>query len=93
MLSSCSSQEDTDLVKDINKNGSIETVLNVIHFDAMDVLKTTHKVWVNGVIDKEISRTDTLKKLGGELKTILDENDQEKNIIAPKDYEMYITVK
>jgi hypothetical protein len=48
---------------------------------------------MKGAIDKEIVTSDTLKSLGTEAKDVEDENGDEKNVIAPKDYELYITVK
>ncbi len=91
-LSSCS-EENEDLVKEPNKDGAIETVINVAHENGFDILKTTHKVWLKGAIDKELVTSDTLKSLGTEAKDVEDENGDEKNVIAPKDYELYITVK
>jgi hypothetical protein len=91
-LSSCS-EENEDLVKEPNKDGAIETIINVAHENGFDILKTTHKIWLKGAIDKEIVTSDTLKLLGTEAKDVEDENGDEKNVIAPKDYELYITVK
>jgi hypothetical protein len=93
-LFSCgNSAENEDLVKEVNKNGSIETVINVAHEGDFDILKTTHKVWVNGAVDKTIETSDTLKTLPMEMKTTVDENENEQEVLARKDYELYITVK
>ena len=91
-ISSCTDGNE-DLVKEPNKDGAIETVINVAHENGFDILKTTHKVWIKGALDKEFVTSDTLKSLGTEAKDVEDENGDEKNVIAPKEYELYITVK
>jgi hypothetical protein len=82
-----------DIVKEPTKDGSIETEINVAHEQGFDILKTKHKVWNNGTVSKIIESADTLKALGNETKTVEDENGDEKEIVAPKDYEIFITVK
>jgi uncharacterized protein YjbK len=89
----CNSEQNEDLVKEPNKDGSVETVITVAHENGYDILKTTHKVWVKGVLDKQIVNADTLKLLGTEAKEVEDENGNLQQTIAPKDYELYITVK
>jgi hypothetical protein len=92
-LSACATERSEDLVKEPNKDGSIETAIQVEHLPNVDILKTTHKVWVKGNLDKQIVTVDTLKKLGSETKIVEDENEEEKNVIVDKEYEIYLTVK
>jgi hypothetical protein len=92
-VASCKSEPNEDLVKEPNKDGSVETVLTVTHENGFDILKTTHKVWVKGVLDKTIENADTLKNLGTEFKEMEDEQGNLQQLNAPKDYELYITVK
>ncbi|MGF1924725.1 MAG: hypothetical protein ACQUHE_11145 [Bacteroidia bacterium] len=91
-LSSCS-QKNEDIVKEPNKEGSIETVVSVRHEKDFDILTTTHKVWVKNKLDKTLVKIDTLTSLG---MTLADGEDDQGNAIraaVPKDYEFYITVK
>ncbi|WP_118973683.1 ABC transporter substrate-binding protein [Taibaiella koreensis] len=92
LLSSCGKDDNEDVVEQPNKDGSIETVISVTHADSVDLLTTTHKVWLKGAVAKTFVTTDTLKSLGTEPVT----ND-EANTSGPKekkkDYEIYITVK
>jgi len=92
LLSSC--DEGTDKVKDISKDGAIETIMNVEHLnDKLDVVKTTHKVWVKNLLVKTAVHTDTIPSLGI-LKTETEISDGvTKEIAVKKDYEFYITVK
>lgn len=91
-LMSCENQNE-DVVKAPNKDGSIETVITVTHEKDFDLLTTTHKVWVKGSLDKHIVKIDTLKNLGSTTQEGEDSDGNTKNISVPKDYEFYITVK
>jgi hypothetical protein len=93
LLFACTSERSEDLVKEPNKDGSIETAIAVEHLPNVDILKTTHKIWVKGNLDKQIVTIDTLKKLGSETKIVEDENEEEKNVTVDKEYEIYLTVK
>ncbi|MEI7828472.1 MAG: hypothetical protein WCI31_01815 [Prolixibacteraceae bacterium] len=90
-LTSC---ENDDKVKDISRDGAIETIMNVEHLNAkQDVIKTTHKIWVNSVLVKTAVHTDTIPSLGiMKTETAITE-DVSKEIDVKKDYEFYITVK
>lgn len=92
LLSGCAEQKNEDIVEQPNKDGSIETVLSVAHADSFDLLTTTHKVWVKGILAKTIVTTDTLSSLGTE-KTETDNNGTVEVRERKKDYEIYITVK
>lgn len=98
MFSACGPEQNEDVVQQPDKNGSIETIVAVTHGTNCDVLTTTHKVWVKGVLDKTITTSDTLKSLGNTVEEATSEEDDDgnvntKNVVVPKDYELYITVK
>ena len=83
-----------DKVKDVQKNGSIETSLQVDHLnDSLDVMITTNKIWVHNVLVKTVNRRDTLPSLGVAPEEAENDNGDTKNVLLRKDYEIYITVK
>ena len=93
MLQSCTSAPE-DKVKDLSKDGSIETQISVQHLDSLhDLLITTHKVWIKNNLTETLISRDTIPFLGN---TVVDGDDGNGNIKAlwvKKDYELYITVK
>jgi len=94
LFASCEDQnENEDVVQQPDKNGSIETIVSVTHGSGIDILSTTHKVWVKGVLDKTITKIDTLKSLGTTKEEGEDSDGNTKDITVSKDYELYITVK
>jgi hypothetical protein len=79
-----------DLTENVNHEGAVETVLNIEHLDnQLDVLITTHKIWVKGNLFKTIEKRDTVPSLGDFSET----NDKGETVTGKKDYELYITVK
>jgi hypothetical protein len=91
---SCSEDEEKDLVNEVNKNGSIETSVSVNHLDSThDLLVTKHTVWTNGSTSKTIINNDTIPALGSAMVEAEDEKGEAKNAIAKKAYEIFITVK
>ncbi len=86
--------DNEDKVKEISKDGAIETTINVEHIgDKLDVVKTTHKVWISNMLVKTAVHTDTIPALGV-LKTETETTaGATKEIAVKKDYEFYITVK
>lgn len=82
-------ESNNDVVKEPDKNGSIETVVSVKHDSLFDLLTTSHKVWVKGSLQKTLVKIDTLQSLGDTL--YKDENGNKK--MSKKDYEFYITVQ
>jgi hypothetical protein len=94
MLFSCGNKQNEDLTTTVNKNGAIETAVQVEHLDSThDVLITTHKIWAQNREIKTIFYRDTLPSLGQELKTAENQEGDTKNIMVKKDYEIFITVK
>lgn len=90
----CACDEDKDKVKEISRDGSIETVINVEHInDKLDVIKTTHKIWVKNMLVKSSLHTDTIPSLGILKEETEINNGVTKEIAVKKDYEFYITVK
>ena len=83
-----------DKVKEISKNGAIETSINVDHLtDSLDVLVTTNKIWMHNVLVKTTVHKDTIPSLGVSSEEAENENGEVKNVFVKKDYELYITVK
>ncbi len=89
----CGQKKNEDIVKEPNKEGSIETVVSVRHEDGFDILTTTHKIWVKNQLDKTLVKIDTLTSLGTTLSEGEDEHGNAQKALIPKDYEFYITVK
>ena len=91
-----SAEQNDDKVetKDISRNGSIETQLTTVHLaDNRDVLITTHKIWKNGALEREVNHTDTIPALGSATTEAADANGNAATTVGQKDYEFYITVK
>ncbi|HYF04123.1 MAG TPA: hypothetical protein VEC36_12140 [Patescibacteria group bacterium] len=92
-LTSCNNEPE-DLTHDIDKSGSIETALSVKHLDSSrDVLTTTHKVWAQNTMIRQYSYSDTIPRLGSGYQMSEMVNGDVKNMIVPKDYQFFVTVK
>jgi len=86
--------DDDDKVKEISKNGSIETVMSVDHLnDHQDIVKTSHKIWVKNMLVKNIIHTDTIPSLGVTTEEAENSDGDTKKVALKKDYEIFITVK
>lgn len=86
--------ENEDKVKEVSKNGSIETSISVDHLnDSLDILISTNKVWVHNSLVKTTVHTDTVPSLGVEMEEAENDNGDLQNVALKKDYELYITVK
>jgi hypothetical protein len=93
-LTGCDEKEpNEDVVQQPDKDGSIETVLSVTHADSVDILTTTHKIWVKGNLAKTIVKTDTLSSLGMTTEEAEDKDGKTETKSVKKDYEFFITVK
>jgi hypothetical protein len=92
-FSSCEEEKNEDVVQQPDKDGSIETILSVTHADSVDILTTTHKVWVKGNLSKTIVKTDTLSTLGMVNVEAEDKDGHTETKSVKKDYEFFITVK
>lgn len=83
-----------DKVKEISKNGSIETSIKVDHLnDTLDILISTNKVWIHNALVKTTIHADTIPSLGTAMEEAENDNGDTQNVILKKDYELYITVK
>ncbi|NVO10343.1 MAG: hypothetical protein HXX16_10310 [Bacteroidales bacterium] len=90
LLSSCESYT----TKDISKDGSVETFINIEHINNNhDVIKTSHKVWVKNILTKTITYTDTIPSLGNTEQVAENDEGDAKNVNIRKEYEVYVTVK
>jgi hypothetical protein len=92
VFTSC--DDNDDKVVEISKDGSIETVMSVDHYnDSIDIIKTAHKIWVKNNLVKDIVHLDTVPSLGV-TNTNAENNDGDtKRVEVKKDYEIFITVK
>ncbi len=83
-----------DVTDSVNKNGSVETAVHLVHIDSLnDELVTTHKIWVKHNVFKTVEYRDTIPALGNEYTQAENEEGDTKNVSVKKDYEIYITVK
>ena len=95
LLFSCdNNKQNDDITQSVNKDGSVETAVQIEHLDSMhDVLITTHRVWAQNREVKTITYKDTLPALGIEHTSVENAAGETKNIRVKKDYEIFITVK
>ncbi len=92
-LFSCK-EKNEDITETVNKNGAVETAIQVEHLDSLhDVLITTHRIWAKNEEVKTLVYRDTLPGLG--MTNTLAENEagDTKSVRVKKDYEIFITVK
>jgi len=85
---------DENEVKQISRDGSIETIISVDHLDQKhDIIITSHKVWVKNALVKTIQYKDTIPTLGQTSQEAENSEGDTKMVSLKKDYEVYITVK
>ena len=94
-LFSCDDKkQNEDITQSVNKNGSVETAVQVEHLDSLhDILITTHKIWAQNQEVKTLIYRDTLPALGIEHTTAENAEGETKDVHVKKDYEIFITVK
>ncbi|MDB5125330.1 MAG: hypothetical protein JWP94_3459 [Mucilaginibacter sp.] len=86
--------ENSDQVKQVDKNGSIEVSLSTAHIDsAKDLLTTHYTVWRKGVKVREFDKKDTVPSLGQFTTEGENDNGDIKDVNVKKDYEFFVTVK
>ena len=84
LLFSCDTKQNDDITQSINKNGSIETGVEVQHLDSLhDILITSHKVWAENQQVKTITYHDTLPALGLEHTVAENAAGDTKNVLSP----------
>jgi len=87
----CKNEDD---VKELSKNGAVETDISVNHLDsANDVIQTTYNVWVKNAIAKKIIHVDTVPSLGITTEEGENSDGDTRPVTLQKDYEVFITVK
>lgn len=96
LLFSCNNHPDSndDITRTVNKDGSVETAVQVDHLDSThDILITTHRVWVRGLEVKTVLYRDTLPFLGAMNSQSGNRGSDSSESKVKKDYEIFITVK
>ena len=91
---SCSENRNEDITSSVNKNGSVETAVEVQHLDSThDILVTTHKIWAHNSEVKTVVYRDTLPSLGTVNTEAENKDGDTKTVSIKKEYEIFITVK
>jgi hypothetical protein len=94
LLFSCDDKKNKDLTQTINKEGSIETAVQVEHLDSThDVLVTSHKIWAQNREIKTVQYRDTVPSLGMTNTEAENAEGDKKTVRVKKDYEIFITIK
>jgi hypothetical protein len=96
LLLSCQepAEKNDDVTNTVNKSAAIESSVKVEHLDSLhDILITTHAVWKDNSIVKNIEYRDTVPGLGMHSTTAENADGESKQVTVKKDYEIYITVK
>ena len=94
MVSSNNNKSQEDKTQTIDRSGSVETALSVIHADSThDVILTTYKVWIRDTTYAAITHRDTVPALDS-MTTEAGNNDGDtRSIRVKRDYQLFITVK
>ena len=92
--SSTDSTPKQDTVTTLDTRGCIDSHIAVTHIsDSLDLLTTTHMVWANGNTVKTINTYDTIPALGNDFTSAEDKSGNTEVVNAPREYEVYVTVK
>jgi len=92
LITSCS--DDDDKAKEVDKKGAIEVTLSTTHIDSLKDLVTTHYiVWRKGITVREFDVKDTIPSLGVTTTEGENDNGDTKNMVVPKDYDFFVTIK
>jgi len=91
-LMACKEKND-DKVKEVDKNGSVETKVHIAHLnDSLDVMKTEHIFWVKNKDVKRVVRLDTIPALGFTNEQGENSSGQDTTLKVRKNYQIFITV-
>lgn len=94
LLLSCSEEENEDITNTVNRNGAVESSIEVLPLNNdAQVLLTKHKVWVSDSVFKIIEYRDTLPGLGTQIAAAENNEGDQQYVPVSKDYEIFITVK
>ena len=89
-----SCDDDDSKAKEVDTRGSVAVTLSTQHIDSLRDLMTTHYVvWKQGLKVKEYDVKDTIPTLGVATTEGEDDNGNTKDMVVPKDYDFFITVK
>lgn len=93
-LISCEEKQNKDITEQVNKNGSIESSIEVKHIDSLnDELITRHTIWVKEAPYKVLIYRDTIPSLGKKEATAENSDGDTKKVVVDKAYEIFITIK
>ncbi|HWB94576.1 MAG TPA: hypothetical protein VG605_22125 [Puia sp.] len=93
-VSTTKDHAEDDKTQTIDRNGSLETALSVIHADsAHDVIITSYKVWVRDTAYATITHRDTVPALDSMATDAGNGNGDTRPIRVKRDYQFFITVK
>lgn len=92
VFTSCEPQNE-DIVKTPSTDGSVEVQISTASTDKYDLLTIEKIVWVKGKIQKTHKSVDTIPSLGNTKEIGENEQGETKELVVPKKYELYITVK
>lgn len=93
-LLSCSEKKNNDITTNINKDGSIESSVQVKHLDSInDILVTTHTIWIKNNEFKTVVYRDTLPALGLTTKDAENQEGEKKIVQVQKEYEIFLTIR
>jgi|694.fasta_scaffold86243_4 hypothetical protein len=94
LITSCETEENEDVTQQVNKDGSIESAIQVKHIDSLhDELITKHIVWINNKEFKSVLYRDTIPALGKKETEAENSDGDIKKVTIDKAYEIYITIK
>ncbi|RAJ34206.1 hypothetical protein [Pedobacter cryoconitis] len=86
-------QENDDKVKEVDKNGSVESKVHISHLnDSLDVMKTENIFWVKNKDVKRVTRLDTIPALGTSTEKGENSSGQDTVLKVKKNYQLFITV-
>ncbi|MEO6521415.1 MAG: hypothetical protein ABIN91_07055 [Mucilaginibacter sp.] len=92
-LAACD-DDNGDKAKEVDTKGSIAVTLSTQHIDSLKDLVTTHYVvWKQGAKLKEFDVKDTIPSLGKTKTEGEDDDGNTKDMVIPKDYDFFVTVK
>lgn len=91
-FTACKEKND-DKVKEVDKNGSVETKIHITHLtDSLDVMKTENIFWVRNRNVKRVVRLDTIPALGFSDEQGENSSGEDSTIKVKKNYQLFITV-
>ncbi len=94
LLMSCENENNEDVTQQVNKDGAIESAIEVKHIDSLhDELITKHIIWTKNKSYKTILYRDTIPSLGKKETEAENSEGETKKVTIDKAYEIFITIK